>query len=276
MRNPANKWLSRGSAARTGTTWSAAAVVVVMAASCASTSSRKPTALPGLPPVSWSALGTVPTPPPHNSYRLLSDGPTHALFPAAVGVTRVASEDWAPRADSDRRVVVVSDSLTLSRDPRNEFLQWNSAFDHLKGVSEVFPLAQRDLGGAAVETPHVLAAMRTLRARVGLIYAVNELSESRCEMFGVLYDTHASQPLAVLHAVADTVIPADGRSAQQADLWRNDSRVRVRTRFAELATEVMRELILRDQSAGVEPTTGWTPAPLFVPTDAPDSAVPED
>ncbi len=254
---------------------SAAAVVAALSVSCATSRDRAPTAATCMRAVTWSAVGTVPTPPPCNRYYILGDGPTRALFPASVGVTRVAARDSAGHADTDRDVIVASDLLTLSPDPRNEFLQWNTAFDHLKGVSEVFPVGQRDLGGAAVETVNVLAAMRTLRARVGLIYAVNELSGSRSEMFGVLYDTHTYQPLSVIHAAADSAVPADRRS-RRADPWQSDSRVRVRTRFAELVTEVMRELILRDQPAGVEPTTGWTPAPLFAPPDAPASNLPED
>lgn len=271
MRYPEDRPKVMGSAARAGMVIITATIAVALTTSCTSSPRRSQSVPPWPPAISWSALGTVPSPPPHNSYRLLDAESTRALFPAAVGVTRVAAQETAAYATGDRRVITASDSLRLAPDPRNEFLQWNSAFDHLMGVSEVFPVAQRDLGGAAVETANVLTAMRALRARLGLIYAVNHLSASRTEMFGVMYDTSMARPLAVVHAVAESLVPADRRSRRRSNPWESDSRGRVRSDFADLVSECLRELMLRDQPTDVEPTTGWTPEPLFMPAESSDS-----
>ncbi|MGB2985595.1 MAG: hypothetical protein WBE26_06900, partial [Phycisphaerae bacterium] len=109
------------------------------------------------PLVRWDHLFTQPAYPVRDGYRVLVPQPTHGLFPAAMAVTRVALDDTDEQVRAPR--------LYLLTDPRNEFLQWNSALDDQMAVSEVFPIVERDLGGSEARPEQVLAAFRALHAR---------------------------------------------------------------------------------------------------------------
>jgi hypothetical protein len=171
------------------------------------------------------------------------------LFPTDVAVTRVAkvsTDDGGETAE-------------LYADPRNEFLRWNSVFDDQMAVSEVFPVQQRDLAGAPAEPGQIIAASRGLDADMTLIYAVNELAANETEMFGVLYEVSTAKPLAAVHARASAP-PCDADCPDAGDpyhAWATDSRVLVRDRFAELAHDCMRELILHDQPVSTPAPEGW-------------------
>ncbi len=212
------------------------------------------------PQVRWDDLCTRPIEPVSNGYRILKSEPTRGLFPASIGVTRVAlkmnGEKTAARPKH------------LLRDPRNEFLRWNSAFDDQMAISEVFPIDQRDLGGAAAEPEQIVAAWRGLHARVGVVYAVNELSETGTEMIGALYDVAAAEPIAAMHAQAFSVIPPE-EDDEPADLWETDSRALVRVEFERHVYECLRELISRDVPASLESPDGWTPPGPIRPVEWP-------
>jgi hypothetical protein len=213
------------------------------------------------PPVQWEHVSTQPVRPVQEGYRLLTDQPTRGLFPAAMAVTRVAVvADGAAQATQP----------CLLTDPRNEFLQWNSALDDQMAISEVFPITERDLGGGEVEPEQMLAAFRALRARLGLVYAVNELSDTETEMFGVLYDTNMARAVASLHASAVSVVPQeDQKGAEPADLWQTDSRAVVRSKFEYYLRSCIRELIRQDEPPPAEAPTGWTPAGPIRPVEWP-------
>jgi len=215
------------------------------------------------PRVEWSDITTRPVAGLNNSYQVLTTQPTLGLFPANMSVTRVsleAEEEQGP-----------SPEPRLYADPRNEFLQWNTAFDDQMAVSEVFPIDQRDLGGGEADPAQILAAFRALHARVGLIYAVNELSETESEMFGALFDNAAAEPIAAIHAQAISHEPPEEneKKDQPADLWKTDSRALVRAKFAKLVHTCMRELIRKDQPAVIEAPTGWIPAGPVRPVEWP-------
>lgn len=204
------------------------------------------------PPVTWSDLSARSIPPLANGHRILVPQPTQGLFPGAVAVTRVAVVDEGG-AGSPRK-------LRLLRDPRNEFLQWNSAFDDQLAVSEVFPIAQRNLGGADPEPTPIVAAERALNARIGLVYAMNELTPTETEMFGVFYDTATVRALAAVHARAEAPpLPPDADEDDPVDLWTYDSKALVRARFERVVYDCLRELIVHDEAAPIEAPTGWTP-----------------
>ena len=212
--------------------------------------------------VHWSHVSTVPTVPVRCGYRILVPEPTKGLFPASMAVTRVAVE-----AANDEMPIPHS---TLLTDPRNEFLQWNRALDDQMAISEVFPVRSRDLGGGEADPQQILAAFRALHARLGLVYAVNELSRTESEMFGVLYDTKSSRPVASFHTQAVSAIPPERESCQEpADMWETDSRALVRERFERLVHACIRELILRDEPETVEPPPGWIPAGPTLPAEWP-------
>ncbi len=214
------------------------------------------------PQVYWNDIESQPITAVSNGYRLLSDKPTEGLFPSSMAVTRVAVATDDPTS--------VVRTKTIVRDPRNEFLRWNAALDDQMAVSEVFPIDKRDLGGAEAEPEHVLAAFRALHARVGLIYAFNQLGDDESEMFGAIYDVESASPLAALHAHAvSTPIPDNADSDERANLWQHDSRALVRADFQKHVYDCVRELIARDVPATVEAPTGWAPVAPTRPVEWP-------
>jgi hypothetical protein len=206
------------------------------------------------PLVAWRNVALDGVPAPADGYVILAPPPTKGLFPANVAVTRIATL-CAADAPAD------SAATQLYADPRNEFLRWNSVFDDQMAVSEVFPVQQRNLAGGPADPAQVLAASRGLEADMSLIYAVNELAANETEMFGVLYETTTTRPLAAIHARATSVLCSD--ECPDADdpchAWETDSRVLVRDRFAALAHDCMRELILHDEPISVPAPEGWIP-----------------
>ena len=215
------------------------------------------------PKIHWEDIASQPTPRLHNEYRILVPQPTQGLFPAAIAVTRVAlRDDTDADASSPKRY--------LLRDPRNEFLQWNSAFDDQMAVREVFPLAQRNLAGGDAEPELILAAKRALSARISLVYAVNELSETESEMIGVLYDAGSAQLVAAFQAqAASAPPPEEERDEEPADLWESDSKALVREKFERLVYSCIRDLILHDEPAPIEVPRGWTPVGPIQPVEWP-------
>jgi len=204
------------------------------------------------PKVGWESVAIEPVPSPENDYVILAGQPTKGLFPTDVAVTRVARLENKETEGA---------STQLYADPRNEFLRWNSVFDDQMAVSEVFPVEQRDLAGGEATPALVLAASRGLDAEMSLIYAVNELTPQQTEMFGVLYETATSKPLAAIHALATSPpCPPDcPNSDDPYHAWKTDSRVLVREQFAKLAHDCMRELILHDEPVNVPAPEGWIP-----------------
>jgi hypothetical protein len=228
----------------------AVAVLIAVAAGCAEKDMEPWTPKPF---VHWNRLAAHAEEPPQNSYRILAAAPTRGLFPAAIGVSRVGVRDAADAGDAQRPY--------LLRDPRNECLQWNKAFDDQMAVSEVFPIAGRDLGGADANPEQILAAMHALGARIGLIYAMNELSETETAMYGALYETATGSALASFHAQAESVLPPEGEEElAPEDLWDSDSKALVRARFEHIVHTCVRELVAQDQPAEIETPDGWTPA----------------
>ncbi len=214
------------------------------------------------PKVTWPCVTTAPVPLVTNGYRILVRQPTSGLFPASMAVTRVALQ---PSTDEGSRI-----EANLYADPKNEFLQWNRTLDDQMAVSEVFPIIQRDLGGGEVSPEQVLAACRALHARLGLIYAVNELTPVETEMFGTLYDATTTKPIAVLHAYAVSVPPPPGEEDKKPkDLWKVDSRALVRAKFEQYVHACLRELIIHDEREVTEAPAGWTPLGPVRPVEWP-------
>ena len=214
------------------------------------------------PRVGWDDVSTHPVPPIADEYKILRNEPTKGLFPCNMAVSRVAVN------------VAEDDDMTLTRqlirEPRNEFLAWNSAFDDQMAVSEVFPITQRDLGGAPVDPRQIIAANRALSAKIALVYAMNELSETESEMIGALYSTEGVEPIAAVHARAKSVEPlASERNYEPTDLWETDSKALVREKFERIVYACVRELIHRDEPAIIQAPSGWTPAGPIRPVEWP-------
>gem|GEM_PF-1180270 len=233
------------------------AIVVGVAAALSGcrASPKPPAAWTPKPLVHWKHLGKDLANPPRNEFTIVASQPTKGLFPATIGVTRVALEiptDSLPDAAAEPKP-------RLSKDPRNEFLYWNMALDDQMAVSEVFPIDQFALGGGDADPELVLAALRALHARLGLVYAVNEMSEHETEVIGALYATETSQPIAYVHAHAASVVPSKDDPENENDLWMTDSRALVRMKFEQLVYACVRQLIQHDEPGPVEAPTGWSP-----------------
>lgn len=214
------------------------------------------------PRVHWEHVCTDPVRPVFDGYRILTPEPTRGLFPASIGVTRLAVQTMDPHAQTTQPAMLT--------DPRNEFLQWNRAFDNLMAISEVFPIVERDLGGCEADPPQIIAATRALHARLSLVYAFNELSSSEAEMLGVLYDTTTAQPVASIHASAVSVVPPKEDEDDDApDPWETDAHALVRKKFERRVHACIREMIRQDESVAVEAPIGWTPAGPIRPVEWP-------
>jgi len=237
-----------------------AGVACLALCGCAS-SKKNPQPWTPDPQVSWLHVSTKQSPVAENGYTLIAKENTVGLFPANLGVTRVAIEM------DDEGLPVPH----LKADPRNEFLRWNYTFDDLMAISDVFPVSQRDLGGGEATPEQILAAFHALDAKLALIYAVNQISETESEMFGTLYNARTNQPLASLQAHAVSIkLPEDTKDKDDPYLmWSTDSRAIVRDRFAQALHGCMRELILRDEPPILEDKSGWTPAVPMRPPEWP-------
>lgn len=237
-----------------------AALVIVGLSGCASSKPQRQEVWIPQPRVTWSEIAPAPILPAAQGYRMLKAEATEGLFPASIGVTRVAFSE-KPEDDGIRR-------LHLVRDPRNEFLRWNDAFDDQMPIGEVFPIDQRNLAGAEAHPTLILEVFRTLHARIGFVYAVNELSEDETEMIGTLYDVATGEPLASIHAQAVS-LPTPDDDTEANDLWDTDSRALVRAAFAGHVYQCIRTLIALDQSAGQESPEGWIPEGPIWPVEWP-------
>ncbi|MCH7596830.1 MAG: hypothetical protein IID35_09760 [Planctomycetes bacterium] len=246
----------------TKTTLLVLAAVMVIGVSVSGCTHKCVTVWEPKPRTEWRHLVAQPIDPPYNTFRIDASLPTVGLFPANIAVTRVAVESVGDTGEMLPR---------LFADPRNEFLQWNSTFDDQMAISEVFPIDQRDLGGGPADPEQIVASFRALHARLGLVYAVNELSPNESEMFGALYDTSSLQPIASFHAHATSIkLPHDAKNkADPYHLWKTDSRALVRAKFAKMVHSCVRQLVIDDEPSAVEARTGWLPAGPMRPVEWP-------
>lgn len=225
--------------------------VVALANGC---TAKKSTTWTPRPLVQWEELSADSVMFVREGYQIQIPLPTRGIFPAALGITRLAV------VTPDHNGQTSAERFTLLTDPTNEFLQWNRTLDDLMAISEVFPLSECDLGGGPAEPEQIVAAFDALHARLGLIYSVNELTRHEVEMFGVLYDTKTATPMASIHAKSqsqEALRNADRN--QQVDLWRNDARALVREKFERYVHSCIHELIMQDEMEIVQAPTGWTP-----------------
>lgn len=261
--------------------YSGVVAVLLLAALTGCTSSKEKVWAPK-PLVSWYDIAPIEVPALVDHYRIVVPRPTKGLFPANMAVTRVG---LLPLDSELRQVVPV-----IRKDPRNEFLRWNASFDDQMAISEVFPIDQFDLGGGIAEPEQIVSAFKALDARLGLVYAVNELSADETEIIGVIYDVPAFRPIAYLHTSAESIIPADpeakgaakvvtptvpvdraesdenapvkvrqAESKEPPNLWETDSKALARRKFEQMLYACMFELIQFDEPEVIEVPDGWKP-----------------
>lgn len=211
--------------------------------------------------VRWTDIAMTEERPPVNGYVRLGDSSSVGRFPSSVAVTRLSIQGSDTESGIRRPYIAPK--------PKNEFLMWNSAFDEQMAVSEVFPIAQRDLGGGKAVPRQIVAAFRALHAKLGLVYATNYLTETETEMIGVLYETDTVTPLAIFHARASSIPVAKEKRKEPVNLWKHDSRALVRSKFETLVCTCMRELVLADTPEKVDVPAGWVPAMPSYPVEWP-------
>ncbi len=212
--------------------------------------------------VRWDDVTSATITPAGDQYAILESNASEGRFPCSIAVSRIAIEA-DEEAGQRRRVVPVT--------PHNEFLIWNSSFDDLWLISEVFPIAQRALGGAAVEARLIVDAAYTFDARMSLIYGFNVVSPTRCEMLGVLHESSTGAPIAAIHASAESIprLEKDKPAKHNLDAWEHEARALVRAKFEKLMIDCMRELIARDTAVQIDVPEGWTPIRPMYPLEWP-------
>ncbi len=212
------------------------------------------------PQVAWDDVAAAPVPRVDNRYLIVEEQPSEGRFPCSLAVSRVAVADDPQRT----RYVPVT--------PHNEFLIWNSAFDDQWPISEVFPIAERALGGDHVSSARLVSMAHVFGARLGMLYGFNELTETQCEMIGVVHDAESFAPIAVIHASAESIPrPEDDEDEvkNNVDAWQYEARALVQGKFERLLVDCMRELIARDQPARSDVPEGWIPEQPVYPFDWP-------
>jgi len=228
-----------------------ATIAAALTIGCASKSKNEIVPWTPDPQVRWDDIAPVPMVFPDEGYQILVTEPTRGLFPATVSITRLAVD-----VDDERDPARYT---RLLRNPRNEVLLWNSALDDQMAIGEVFPVDTRNLGGWDASPMQILAAMNALGAKIGLIYAMNQQTETTSVMIGTLYETATAHPIASVHARAVSIPPPEGEDEPE-DYWESDSKALVRAKFEQYVHACRRDLIVQDQPAEIEAPEGWIPA----------------
>lgn len=213
--------------------------------------------LPTSPVVEWKAISTTPNGTADDGYRVLISGKTQGVFPVSLGVARVRGVE---------REVGVSrvEHLELDVKPPVDFLAWNSVFDDLRFVSEVFPLNPKAMDGAPASVATILDAAKALKARACLIYSEAHDSVYESQVRGALYEVATGRQLAAIHSTAhvDHPIALDDKDDYEdlaAEREARDPRLVALRRFEQHLRDCLLQLNANDEPA--EPVTpeGWVP-----------------
>ena len=214
----------------------------------------------------WSDLSPGASVTSEEGYRLLVPQATEGLFPSSIAVARIAQSAYN------------GGQLVMAMKPEVDFLAWNSVFDDFRGISEVFPLNEKDLDGGEVSADNLLAASEALEAGLMLLYTESQAQFDRCSLSGVLYDVRSRQALAAIHAnslISDPVTPDErvARTASARGCEERDPRLVAINSFESHVRDCLRRLMTKDKSKNVGPIEGWIPTysvePLIWPSTYP-------
>jgi len=208
------------------------------------------------PTVQWDAIARSGG-SDREGYRVTIAQRTSGLFPAALAVARVRAVGEASSTGGGR--------LELDLTPAVDFLAWNTVFDDLRDISEVYPIAYLAMDGAPVSVDTIIEAADSQRAGLCLIYTQVLESIQDAQLRGALYDVAGRRQLATIHTSAHIEHPiALDKQDDAADLSADEREARdprlVATRRFE---NQMRALLLKlrdndDPAAPVMPD-GWVP-----------------
>lgn len=222
------------------------------------------------PVVPWHDLIDEDATLPDDDFILYTTGATKGLFPISLAVARIAAiqpDEPAPPEPDEYE-------LALNMEPLHKFLQWNSAFDDLRAVSEVFPLSRIAMNGQPVSMASVVDATQSVTGRLCLLYTAADIGPTESEIRGVLYRVSDGQPLAAIHARGIYVEPEDDEEEETDEAEEPESeldelltpctpRLVAEHRFRSLTRDCILKLLANDEPVEPAPEEGWVPeAPL--------------
>lgn len=205
------------------------------------------------PVVVWQELVNGTVVPAVNGHHRLAPGGTDGVFPASLSLCRVGIDNTSPPGRQ----------LRLALKPPHDLLPWNSVFDALLPISEVFPLAERDMQELEPTVARILEASAGLGADLLLIYSVpTHTSESAAEVKGVLFDVAHGRMLATIHASAEVFDPELVEPPPlhvEGDLSHVDPLVLAERSFEQRMIDCLLDLMIHDRPVNRSVPPGWTP-----------------
>ena len=198
------------------------------------------------------ALGT-------NGFQLAVQSPTRGLFPASIAVARLAVQTDGLGERSE---------LVLDMTPEVDFLSWNSVFDELRSISEVFPLNQIAMNGSEINSANVIDAAAALEAKLCLIYTEIQPNLHEAEMRGVLVDVPERRLVAALRWRSFVVepIPWDERyptsvsGEEIEEQEKQDPQLQSVHRFQSSMEDCLLALMANDLPSDRIQPEGWVPS----------------
>lgn len=222
------------------------------------------------PPVPWRDLLDRDTTAPENEYTILIPQPTQGLFPMSLAIARImAVQPSGERDDAEPGEY----ELTLAMQPPHDFLRWNSVFDDIRLVSEVFPLSQISLNGESITTTTLIESSQAMRGRLCLIYAADDIAPDESEVKGVLLDTRTREVLAMIHARGHYTEPTKKEKEQEKETESDATillkpctpRLVAERRFEQLTRDCILALVRHDRPIEPQPVEGWVPELPWAP-----------
>ncbi|HUU83599.1 MAG TPA: hypothetical protein VM243_08855 [Phycisphaerae bacterium] len=237
---------------RFGFTVSAVLVALTLAGGCSRSRGKAVCAFH--PSIGWDDVATERVQPVEDGFVNLAPGGTDGLFPASIAVARITVGESEGEG--------AGGAVVLDMTPANDFLSWNTRFDNLRYISEVFPLNWHDLGENDPSAGQIVSAAAELAAGLCLVYGRGDVSENEAEVRGLLYQARTGRPLAAIHARA--AVPEPGTIDRPPEYVRGDHRhcdprYLADVRFERLVLDCVRQLREGDRPVIVEPPEGWTP-----------------
>jgi hypothetical protein len=202
-----------------------------------------------LPPTPSTMVGPELNARVTNEFATLVSGPTENMFPASIGLIRVAPTDTGELA--------LDGSAPLAMKPLNQLLDLVSLFDDVWQVSELFPVTYPTRTDRRLPAAELVRYARSDGARLCLIYSVARYEwtdSSTVEVHGALYDAATGTLISRMHANSRVIAlsddvrpPVQPEDRVELDLRHIDPWYIAQDRFREHVRDCVLRLIERDQ-----------------------------
>lgn len=194
--------------------------------------------------------------------RLLTSERTAGRFPAGICVVEV--EVYIPAGSNERL-------LRLRTVPGHHAVYWSNLLDELPLVREVIFLREAGLDPRGYQWREVLQASVERDCSLCLIYSRLDDSEADAEYAGVLWDSAALQPLAVLRV--PVILPVDlsndasaGEEPEEPqDPTIREADFRAQQEFRHSLRDAIWDLARQDSTAPTTQPNPWNDAEFFLP-----------